>query len=67
MKHKITELIIIYKNKIVGLEKDQDSVEYEAAPSGEVNESMIPYDQLQYEIDAYEEVVKDLEKIVEDI
>ena len=65
VKYLIENALIRYKSKRSEMQEYRDNLEYEAAPSGEVNESMIPMDLAETEIDVYDEVIVDMEEILE--
>ena len=65
IKQLLGNLLKRYKANRDDMQEYCDGLEYEAAPSGEVNESRIPMDLAETEIEVYEEVIEDLEKIIE--
>ena len=62
IKKQIMGLVLHYKNKIKKLNKDLEEIEYEACPSGEMNESLAMMAPLESEIYALECIVIDLEQ-----
>ena len=67
MTDEIPKLIEKYEKEILILEERYEALEYEPAPSGEVNESMIPMDILGTEINTLIRVVEDLMRLDLDI
>ncbi len=66
-KKLLENTLVRYRSRIAELEKEEKRLEseWEAWPSGEMNESQVPIDMTRIEIDTLEEVVGDLESLLE--
>ena len=64
LKKQIMGLIKYYENGIKDLELELEQIEYEPAPSGEMNESMAIMAPLEAEISTLENTICDLEQIL---
>ncbi len=65
LEKEITFLIKKYTQEINRLEEEYEEMEYSPAPSGEVNESMIPMDLCSIEISTMQNVVDELKDVLE--
>ncbi len=64
VKKLLENMILRYGEKVSELNEQMEELKYESAPSGEVNESMIPIDLIDKEIDVLEDMIDDIDKIL---
>ena len=66
IKYLLESALTRYKNRKDEVQAELDDMEYEPAPSGELNESMIPMDLAETELDILGDVISDLETMLQE-